>query len=261
VREAGSYSRLSLIAAWRVENAHLFDRYAVERAAIAGYASRVSRSGGVLPRVAPRPELLAATGRLEEKRLTSAVNEAYLLHGTRAETVLPIVRGGLNERFCGGHFGDGCYLAEVADKINQYVVKESRSDPSAVALLHRQLYPGGAPPKTTPPGQAGGGQAGGGTDSNVYYGFVCRAVLGHFVRTRDGQTSLDCSEGGKPLPLFSRGARARELAPIPDGLGGGELFHSMLVEIGGKLKRHREFVLFHSERIYPEYLMAFTRAP
>ena len=39
----------------------------------------------------------------------------------------------------------------------------------------------------------------------------------------------------------------------------GTMYHSMLVEIGGKVKRHREFVVFHSDRIYPEYLLAFNR--
>lgn len=253
----GEYSNLVLRAAWRVENAHAFDRYAVQRADIAGYAERVTGSGGALPRVAVRPALAEATRGLEDPRLLSAINEVYLLHGTRPESILPIARGGLNERFSGGHFGDGSYLAEVADKINQYVIKESKAAQPAVDELHRRLYADGG--TTAANSGAGGGAAGGGEES-VYYGFVCRAVLGHFVRTRDGQKALDGGEDGRGgFPIFARGAGRRELAPIPGTHGGGELFHSLLVEVGGKVKRHREFVFFHSDRVYVEYLLAFTR--
>jgi len=250
VREAGDYSRLELQAAWRVENANGFDRYAVQRAAIAAYAQRVTAGGGALPRVAVRPALAEATSRLEESQLLAGINETFLMHGTRPETVLPIARGGLNERFSCGHFGSGSYLAEVSDKINQYVVKESKAPQGAVEELHGRLY-------------ADGAERAGGAEASVYYGFVCRAVLGHFVRTRDGHKALDGGEDGKGgFPIFARGAARRELAAIPaeNGGGGGELFHSLLVEVGGKVKRHREFVFFHSDRVYPEYLLAFTRA-
>jgi len=54
-----------------------------------------------------------------------------------------------------------------------------------------------------------------------------------------------------------RRARRRD-AVLPVGAA-GTMYHSMLVEIGGKVKRHREFVVFHSDRIYPEYLLAFNR--
>ena len=154
-----------------------------------------------------RPQLSAATSRLEGAssrlvagRLVDAVNETYLMHGTRPETVLAVLRSGLNERFSGGHFGAGSYLAEVSDKINQYVVKESKCNPGAVAELHERLYAdGGARPA-----------------GNVYYGFVCRATLGHFVRTKDGATSLDGAGGRKGHPIFAKGTSRRELAPIPD---------------------------------------------
>ena len=35
--------------------------------------------------------------------------------------------------------------------------------------------------------------------------------------------------------------------------------HSMIVEIGGRILRHREFLLYHSDSIYPEYLVAYQR--
>lgn len=250
VREGGSYSRLGLAAAWRVENPHLWDKYGVERSALQSLAALAR-----FPAVSLRPELLEATARLEETKLLPAVNEVWLLHGTRPETVVPIMSGGMNERFSDGHFGGGTYLAEVADKINQYVVSENACRSGGpLDELHRELYGPGAP-----------------RPANVFYAFVCRALLGYAVRTKDGATDLDSqaaaaagggAASGKPAPLFAHSKR-RELAFIPaeKGLPAGERYHSILVETGGKVKRHREFVVFHSERIYPEYLVAFHRLP
>ena len=93
---------------------------------------------------------------------------------------------------------------------------------------------------------------------NVFYAIICRAALGHFVATSDGETSLPSRPGEKPHPIFAKGTSKRELAPIPESPR-GTLYHSMCVQIGGKVKRHREFVVFHSDRIYPEYVVAFNR--
>merc|ERR1712129_226808 len=48
------------------------------------------------------------------------VNEKVFLHGTKPEHVSKIVNSGLNERFSGGLFGKGVYLAEDPSKIDQY---------------------------------------------------------------------------------------------------------------------------------------------
>ena len=174
----------------------------------------------------------------------AAVNEVWLLHGTRPDTCAAIMSGGMNERFSGGHFGSGTYLAEVSDKINQYVVCENSCRTGGpLDELHGVLYDEGCP-----------------RPANVFYAFVCRALLGHVVRTKDGANDLDAD--GK-APIFAPGSGRRELAAIPAeaGLPAGTRYHSILVETGGKVKRHREFVVFHSERIYPEYLVAFHRLP
>lgn len=89
-------------------------RYCLERASLASHCSRAP-----FPRVEVRAALAAASARFEERCCVRTINEVFLMHGTRPETVLPILRAGLNERFSGGHFGAGSYLAEVADKINQ----------------------------------------------------------------------------------------------------------------------------------------------
>ena len=35
--------------------------------------------------------------------------------------------------------------------------------------------------------------------------------------------------------------------------------HSLLVELGGRIHRFREFVLFHGGRVLPKYLLAYQR--
>ena len=35
--------------------------------------------------------------------------------------------------------------------------------------------------------------------------------------------------------------------------------HSLIAELGSSIGRFREFVLFHGEYVYPEYLIAYQR--
>merc|ERR1712232_400142 len=87
----------------------------------------------------------------------------------------------------------------------------------------------------------------------LLYVFVCRAALGHLVRTKDGQTDL---EDDKRRSIWS--SQNRELTFIPK-TSPPLLHHSLLVEVGGRIARYREFILFHGDRIYPEYLVAYQR--
>ena len=50
----------------------------------------------------------------------------------------------------------------------------------------------------------------------------------------------------------------RELAPVP-GVTPDKYFHSLIAELGPDLADYREFVLFHGEYIYPEFLIAYRR--
>ena len=36
-------------------------------------------------------------------------------------------------------------------------------------------------------------------------------------------------------------------------------YHSLVVETGGAVKRFREFVVFHREYVYPEFVVAYQR--
>ena len=91
-------------------------------------------------------------------------------------------------------------------------------------------------------------------EGDVFYVLLCRVCLGHFVRTRDGATNLDDASQA----IFANKSK-RELSAIPGADPPGTPYHSVLVEKGGKVKRHREFICMHSDQTYPEYLVAYTR--
>lgn len=85
---------------------------------------------------------------------------------------------------------------------------------------------------------------------NVYYVLVCRAALGSFIVSRDGQTTLD---GEKLFPFTER-----ERRPIT-GVSPPVHHHALIGETGGQVDRYREFVVFHGDSLYPEYLLAYHR--
>ena len=134
----------------------------------------------------------------------------------------------------------GIYTAELAEKIDQYTKVDpgpTTSDPN-VKALHDRLNRKGC----THPG-------------SVYYAFVCRVSLGYYVSTKDGMTSL--AHGEQLFPITKK-----ELATIPHAANttNSEKYHSLLAETGGQVQHHREFVIFHSDYTYPEYLVAYERA-
>ena len=134
----------------------------------------------------------------------------------------------------------GSYFADDAGKIDQYCVRDEQyvrgND------LHTRLYPS----------QAGGQRHPG----NVFYVLVCRVLRGHHLRT--------CAHGPKANSLdapqhavFPRSYR--ELTEVP-GVTPPVQYHSLQVEKNGPIKwRFREFIIFHSEYAYPEYLLAYQR--
>ena len=87
----------------------------------------------------------------------------------------------------------------------------------------------------------------------VYYLLLCRVLLGAVARTQDGATCLDGGGGA----CFAT-AQNRELAVVPRSSPAVH-FHSLLAETGGRVQRHREFIVFHGNYVYPEYLLAYYR--
>ena len=126
------------------------------------------------------------------------------------------------------------YLAEDAGKCDQYVrVDEKQQSSGELEELHKRLY------KEVPhPGK-------------VYYIFVCRAAIGHHVSTTQMDKSAKCEHGKPVFPVSFR-----ELAPVP----GTTIFHhSLLADVLKVKARFREIVVFHSNYIYPEYVIAYKR--
>ena len=158
-----------------------------------------------------------------------------LLHCTKPDSLLSIISGGPNERFSGGLFGNGTYFAEDAGKNDQYVGVDERYD--AASELHKRLYAHGA----HHPGK-------------VYYLLVCRVALGHHVRTvASGRGATNADDGSPVFPISFR-----ELAAVPN-VTPPVHYHALLADVLSVGALYREVVVFHSELIYPEYVLAYQR--
>lgn len=172
-------------------------------------------------------------------QLRDDVNEAVLMHGTSPDNLLSVLSSGPNERFSGINkgtaYGEGFYLAEDAGKNDEYVKIDKRY--SATSELHKRLYNN----RYRHPGR-------------VYYLLVCRVALGHHVRTRNHGQRATCCDSSHPIFPIS----ARELAAVPN-ITPPVHYHSLLADVIASGKRYREVIVFHSEQIYPEYLVAYQR--
>lgn len=227
------YKGMEAVCAWRLQHLGLWGKYAMERENLKQYELKSLESAGItISQADVRPTFVNMADRLPAA-LDPKINEVYLSHGTKPESIPAILSGGLNERFSGGLFGNGTYLAEDIAKNDQYCTfdRKYKDHPE----LHKLLY--------DDPGMMHVG--------DVLYVFFCRVILGCYCRTKDGTTNLDTNQ-----KLWS--SQNRELGVI-DGSSPPIHHHSLLVEIGGKVMRYREFLVFHGDRVYPEYLVAYQR--
>ena len=279
---------LKLLQAWRVENDTLAAKYTDARTEVGRQINRLltalpesDRPALINEMYGPISELLQATG----DELDSFTNETFLLHGAPPHVICDILADGMNQRFSKpGFFGEGTYFAENACKSDQYA--DSRLDPrdhttsttnDNVRKLHEKLYRGDTPPK-----------------GDVFYIIVCRVVMGWYARTKHpifwetfdgelkigGHINLDIQNKLRPdrpqastpagpddwaLDIWAKAARGpeqdrqQELTDIPGGPTPGVAYHALLAEVGGMIKRHREFVQFHADRVYPSYVLAYQR--
>jgi Poly(ADP-ribose) polymerase catalytic domain len=186
------------------------------------------------------PGLPVRTARAAEGfTLSQACNEVILLHGTNPDRLLNLLSTGLNERFsgtgAGTALGDGVYLAEDVGKTDQYVCADSEYDPSSE--LHKRLYGR----TVRHPG-------------DVIYVLVVRAALGFPVRTqKSGQKATSMDTGAPIFPV-----NFRELSAVP-GVTPPFFHHTLIAELGKKIERYRELVLFHSENVHIDYVIAYHR--
>eukprot|EP00900_Chrysochromulina_parva_P007071 jgi/Chrpa1/16365/Chrysochromulina_OHIO_Genome00023538-RA len=221
----GPYDKLKLACAWKVDHPCLMDKYTTGKKRVQKEIERLRKKG---KNVADVPGLPVKT----------------------AQNLLDLLSTGLNERYSstnlGTAFGDGVYLAEEVEKTDQYVSADSKYDPSSE--LHKRLYD-----ETVP------------HPDDVFYVLVVRAALGFSVRT---QCTLD-----KKAPTHElRAARVtsmddsarifpvncRELSAVP-GVMPKIHHHSLIAELGKDIVRYREFILFHSEYVHIDYVIAYHR--
>ena len=141
VRQHARYDNLRLACAWRLEHPAMWEKYFGGTQQVVRDVQLLRRQGVRPPRSAPVRTEAAARGL--PGSLNAEANEAMLLHGTRPEVLLNIISTGMNERFSGGIFGHGTYLAEDAGKNDQYVTCDARFDSdeaTPLGALHKRLY-------------------------------------------------------------------------------------------------------------------------
>lgn len=170
-------------------------------------------------------------------------NEVLLLSGTQPTFLFDILEQGLNEKLANmrGLFGPATYLAEDATKSNQYATADCGCPSTELHPLHARLFHGQVR-------HSGTGREGGSGD--LFYCMVVRSTLGWYQRTRDGSTNLD-----QRCNVFANDDK-RELNKIP---GTATRYHSLFCELGGKLARHREFMIYNANQMYIEYVIAYRR--
>lgn len=241
----GPYDNLKLACAWRIDHPARREMYDAAVKKVKEELVRLKAKGkdtGSPPGLPAR-----TTSTAEDKRrfeLNAESNEALLLHGTGPDRLLSLLAQGPNERFAGGNagtmFGDGIYLAEDIGKADQYVAADTSYDTKSE--LHERLY---AP---------WGGQSR--HPKHVFYVLVCRTALGYPVRTDKGRGRDLVSMDDRHQKIFPE--NFRELSPVA-GVVPPIFHHSLIVELGNAVKRYREFLTFHSEYVYAEYLVAYQR--
>jgi len=245
VVEKGDYTYLDLQAVWRIENPLLWRNYAVERKNI---RETLVRRGIRAPKFIQRPKLEQAISHLPgANNLYKDINETYLIHGTGPDVILSIATSGTNERFTSAAlFGKGAYFAEDSAKNDQYC----RGDAilGAHPVLHGRLFP------------THGEYAFPEYPYKCYYLIFCRILLGYMVRVRcdDAKNKVMSNIDFPEFPVFAS-SDERELSTIPGIENPSIIYHCLVAEKGGAIARFREICQFHSARVYPEYLMSYSR--
>jgi hypothetical protein len=238
-RKGTSHDTLKLACAWRLENPVQFGKYMSGVQQVANDMERI-RLAGVKP-AGGAPVMTSVVASALPGQLRVNVNEAFLMHGTGADVVIEIISKGMNERFAGAAagtmFGQGSYLAEDAGKCDQYTMMDMQLNAGGASDLHKRLYS----PSVPHPGK-------------VFYILVCRVALGFHVRTEKKVRPFTSAETGQPVFPVNE----RELGPVPGISAPAILHHSLLADVLHSM-RYRELLVFHSDYIYPEYLLGYQR--
>ena len=115
----------------------------------------------------------------------------------------------------------------------------------------------------------------------MLYILVCRVIMGYSIRTAGYDIPLDGDVLGKnastqprdpgcpspgSLSLFHDPLHRKKLMGVVDPIT-KELIeprlhhHSLIAELGQRIVRFREFVVFDGSHVFPEYVVAYKRAP
>ncbi|WAQ97955.1 PAR14-like protein, partial [Mya arenaria] len=121
-----SYSKLWITNIQRIENPQLFRKYVHKRQEI--FLNLLNEKRGCWPTVGQLPrssgEITTRSylSQTMEKEPYSEINEVYLFHGTKPDTIQTICITGLDPRLGSGKamFGSGIYGAEKSSKADQY---------------------------------------------------------------------------------------------------------------------------------------------
>ena len=288
-----SKRNIEVVRCWKLQNEQLWNAYharkdMVDKDLIGGPPLHPSVEGTKPHTVPPggpwqfgvRDGLAAGACEASVGSVDSSVNEVMLLHGLPAAAVGPVMEKGLEPRLAGGNagnlFGNGTYLTEDIEKADMYVktcdtghnpsehdskslgkrdaeqVAQEQERNESVQKLHEKLYPNHDHP------------------GEVYYALVCRTLLGYSIRTKGPAGGIETVvyqpmdtgvlNEGKASVFHGRGYNLLETLP---GYGPGSRqpirYHSLIGELGHCIERFREFVVFESSLVYPEYLIAYQR--
>jgi len=268
---------IELVKAWRLENAAVWRQYSQGMDRVADQISRGlpidSDELPVLNRDAINRRTTPGGAALEQHALRGFradrqdavrgyINEAFMLHGLPAKSAEKVLFGdsGLDPNYAHGQgrdlFGKGMYFAEDVEKADQYTGAADREYKGpGLEALHEQLYP----TKAHHPGPDG-----------VCYMLVCRVARGYAIRTngrgavnREQCVAIDESASQSGFVFHDDSRKELVRMPTrtnPDGSKAVRIpYHSLVAELGDSNQRFREFVVFHREQIYPEYVIAYRR--
>ncbi|CAE8669573.1 unnamed protein product [Polarella glacialis] len=221
------YDYLHVECAWRVANPQRQKRFK-------DFCRGCPRGEAVETALWDAQEKLMTSASLRDRPLDHGSNQVLLLHGTKPEHLYDILFEGLDPKVSHkGLFGRGTYLAEDAAKVDQYLTMDAEwrgSKPEhELHQLHKQLYERGVK-----------------HGNQVFYALVCRVALGKVLKTKDGKT-----RNGSSKRVF------KDSSKRVSKLAGGAT--SLLAELGCKIRRFREFVVFEPAAICIEYLVALKR--
>eukprot|EP00929_Paragymnodinium_shiwhaense_P062380 TRINITY_DN31148_c0_g1_i9.p1 TRINITY_DN31148_c0_g1~~TRINITY_DN31148_c0_g1_i9.p1 ORF type:complete len:603 (+),score=61.55 TRINITY_DN31148_c0_g1_i9:132-1940(+) len=258
---APMHKKLKLVAAWDLKHEVLWKKYV--QGALEVTCQR-SQAPGANPQIPLRNECISGDRTVADwavalgTPLRHDINEKLVAHGTKSSKVLSIIAFGPNERYCSqrASFGKGIYAAEDIGKCDQYCEEDDGTAVDAESQeFYKQVY---ADCGISHPCQDT--SCSGDSRRGVCYVLICRAVLGTSIHSKDGKT---CQQTGKPLWIDH--SDRPELCSVPHATP-PHPYHSLVMEAdpsgrkgGYMLDRYREMVIYHGERVYPQFLVAYER--